>query len=98
MIEFVGSSRGLTVYLVALRDILAEEELSFNYNTTEYDLINQSCDFRCFCRSRGCLGEIMGFRYLYLEQKLALEGLLSPFLKRKLQEELSSSIMRTPGR
>ena len=44
--------------LVALRDIQIGEEISFNYNTSEYDLINmvQNCSFKCRCNSKNCIG------------------------------------------
>lgn len=50
------------VYLVAVRDIKKDEELSFDYNTTEFDMVEQGCSFLCDCGSDGCLGEVKGLR------------------------------------
>ena len=76
--------------LVALKDIKKGEEITINYNTFEYDLINmvENCSFKCVCGSSSCLKEIKGFRYLTLKQKLKIKDLLSPFLKRKLNREV----------
>jgi len=67
----------------ALRDIKKGEEVTFNYNTTEWDM---KVPFKCKCGSKDCLHKIRGFKYLTLEQKKKLRHLLSPFLKRKLKE------------
>ncbi len=67
----------------ALRDIEPEEELTFNYLTTEWELFNK---FKCECSSKHCFKQIRGFRYLTLDQQKGLEPLLSPFLKKKLLE------------
>lgn len=77
------------VKLIALRHISKGEELSFNYLTTEYDLIEQGCAFECQCGSIDCLHQLRGFRYLTLEQKIKLRDFLSPFLKRVLERELN---------
>ena len=80
--------------LVALRDIESGEELTFNYNTTEWDMLEQEAVmkapsvFRCACLTAHCLGTVMGFRYLSLEQKLLLRSYLSPYLLAKLEAEL----------
>lgn len=66
--------------LVALRDIKQGEEITFNYNASEYDLIDQGCSFQCSCKSENCVGEIKGFKYLNIEQKFNLSELLSPYL------------------
>lgn len=69
--------------LVALRDIKKGEELSFNYNTAEYDLINlvKNCSFKCNCGSINCIGEVRGFKFLSKYQKYKIEKYVSPFLK-----------------
>jgi len=43
--------------LIALRDIQPWEDVTFNYNTTEYAMAEA---FRCRCGSPGCAGEIRG--------------------------------------
>ena len=44
----------------ALRDLEPGEEVTFNYNATEYDMANP---FECHCNARNCLGYIRGFKY-----------------------------------
>ncbi|PIN86775.1 hypothetical protein COV19_03155 [Candidatus Woesearchaeota archaeon CG10_big_fil_rev_8_21_14_0_10_44_13] len=74
--------------LVALRDIKVGEELSFDYNTAEYDLIDmvKDCSFRCNCGSKNCIGEVRGFRYLTSEQKKRIRKFISPFLKKRFEQ------------
>jgi len=76
--------------LIALKDIQIGEELSFNYNTSEYDLIDivQNCSFKCNCGSKNCIGEVKGFKYLSAEQKKKIQKFISPFLKKKFEQEL----------
>jgi hypothetical protein len=69
-----------------------------NYNTTEWDLVEQQCMFACQCDAACCIGEIKGFKYLTVEQKLSISTLLSPFLKRKLAAELGVCENSTPTR
>ena len=68
----------------ALKKITKGEEITFNYNTTEWDMAN---GFECFCGEKNCLKKIKGFRYLNCEQRKKLKGKLSPFLKKKYQKE-----------
>lgn len=70
----------------ALKNINKNEEITFNYLTTEWDISNK---FECKCGSENCIHEIKGFKYLNLEQKKKLEPLLSPYLKKKLYNEMS---------
>ena len=74
--------------LVALKEIQKGEELTFDYNTSEYDLIDQGCSFTCLCGSLNCVGEVKGFRYLPVDHKKKIEPFLSPFLKRKWRKAL----------
>lgn len=67
---------------VATKDIAKDEEIAFNYLTTEYDM-NEG--FVCKCGSRDCYGVIRGFKYLNQEQQRALRPLLLPYLAEKLQ-------------
>jgi len=68
----------------ALKDIKKGEEITFNYLTTEYDMIRDKLDFDCKCNSRNCLKRIKGFKFLTKAQKLKLKPMLPPFLKKKL--------------
>ena len=46
--------------LVAIREIKASEQITFDYNTTEYDL---ATPFECQCKSDGCCGLVRGNRW-----------------------------------
>ncbi len=65
----------------ALRDIRESEEITWNYLTTEYDLLRDSADFDCRCESQNCVRRIKGFRYLNSKQKQELFPYLSTFLR-----------------
>lgn len=74
--------------LVALRDIKKGEELSFDYNTTDYDLPSNTGSFDCHCHAPKCLGEIKGYKYLTPEQKRGISPFLAPFLRKIYDEEI----------
>lgn len=80
---------------VALRDVKKGEELTFNYLTTEYEMVSP---FRCRCEKANCKGEIRGFKFLssaHLEE-LALYG--SPYFLRHLFENVPlPAVPRQPG-
>lgn len=69
---------------IALQNIKKGEEINYNYLTTEYDLVESDCDFKCKCGSKKCFGRIKGFKFLNKAQKLELKPLLSPFLQKKI--------------
>lgn len=46
--------------LVAVRAIEATEQITFDYNTTEYDLASP---FECHCGSNDCCGVVRGYRW-----------------------------------
>lgn len=50
-----------TMELVALKEIKVEEELTFFYPSTEWEMVQP---FKCYCGSQACLGEIKGAAYL----------------------------------
>lgn len=77
--------------LIALQNIQRGEELSFDYDSTEYDLVDQECSFNCHCQSKNCRKKIKGFRYLTRLQKKGIKDLLSPFLKEVYVQELQKS-------
>src|ERR1051326_4718587 len=70
-VVIVDADEGM-IWLVALRDIERDEEISFNYNTTEFDLCAHGADFDCACGAANCLGKIQGYRYLNRAQREAL--------------------------
>ncbi|MBI4146970.1 SET domain-containing protein [Candidatus Woesearchaeota archaeon] len=72
--------------LRALRKIKLEEEITYNYFTSDWD--NED-PFDCKCGSPCCKKLINGFKHLSLTEKKKLAPLLSPFLKKKLGEELT---------
>jgi SET domain-containing protein len=72
-----------TLKLVALRDIAQGEEITFNYNSTEWEM---SFPFMCLCGSKNCYKKIRGYKFLTKKQKQDLRDIRSPFLK-KLDNE-----------
>ena len=76
-----------TLNLIASKDIQKNEELSFNYNISEYNLLDGGdFTFKCNCGSKNCIGEIKGFKYLPQEQKEKIQKFISPFLKNKFEQ------------
>ena len=73
---------------VAIKDIQRNDEITFNYLTTEWDMKEWGADFKCLCGSQCCLGHIKGFRYLTRRQQSDLKPLLSPFLLTKLSDRI----------
>jgi SET domain-containing protein len=72
------------VFLQALRDIAAGEELTCNYMTTDWELHQK---FVCTCGTPTCYGEVKGFKYLSREQQRALEPFPPEFMRREVPEE-----------
>ncbi|WP_366524565.1 SET domain-containing protein-lysine N-methyltransferase [Nannocystis sp.] len=70
--------------LVALRPLVAGEELSFNYLSSEWDM---AAPFRCGCGAAGCMRSISGFRWLAPAEQDALAPLASPYLRQRLAAE-----------
>jgi len=79
--------------LIAKRDIKNGEELSFDYHTSEYDLIDQGYPFKCHCGSNNCIGKIKGFRFLSNRKKEERMEFVSPYIKKKYQSELDSKAL-----
>jgi len=80
------------VEAVALRDVEPSAALTFNYNTTEWDM---ATPFRCHCRSPQCQGTIRGFRHLTAAQRERLQPPAAPYLFRLAAKEPR---MRTDAR
>ncbi len=72
---------------IALGRIKKGEELTYNYNSSEYDLVKDNLDFNCKCNSKNCIGKIKGFRYLSLKEKNKIKKYLSPFLKKVFNQQ-----------
>ncbi len=66
---------------IAIRDIRKNEEITYNYLTTEYAMKDS---FRCRCGSRNCRGTIRGFKYLSRAERFKLMLYLTPFLLQKI--------------
>lgn len=56
-------------YVVAHRDLAAFDVVTFDYNTTEWDMAEP---FACVCGASNCLSLIRGFRHLSAGQVAAL--------------------------
>jgi len=65
--------------LKALKNIKNNEELTFNYLSTEYETSHK---FKCECKSRGCFGYIKGFKHLKSEERKKIKPSISPVLKK----------------
>jgi hypothetical protein len=65
-------------HLVAIRVIRPGEEITFNYNATEFEMV---CPFTCRCGSLFCVREIRGFKYLKPKERERLRPLLNLHLK-----------------
>ncbi len=81
--------------IIALRPILLGNEVSWNYLTTEWELISP---FHCTCASELCVGYIQGFKHLRLPSRQLLLPLLSPFLQLRLLYELPPVSVESEGR
>jgi hypothetical protein len=67
--------------VVALRPIRPHEGVTFDYNTTEYEMAEP---FTCRCGSVACAGVVRGFRHLTPSERERLRPLLAPYLLRHL--------------
>lgn len=64
--------------VVALRDIVALESVTFDYNTTEFDL---AAPFTCRCGSRHCVGVVRGAAHLTPAQRARVADRLPDYLR-----------------
>ena len=78
---------------LAIRDIRKGDEITFNYLTTEWDLVCEGLDFDCKCGSENCYGRIRGFKYLSREQQEKLRPRLTPFLRFKMGSKLEEVLV-----
>ena len=69
--------------LVALRPVRAGDEITYNYNTSEWELAEP---FECRCGSPDCERQIRGFKYLGAQERERIRPLLAPHLVRRLGE------------
>jgi len=69
------------VEVLALRDIAAGEEITFDYETTEFEM---AVPFKCRCGASTCRGQIRGFKHLAAAQREVLRGQLASHLLRHI--------------
>jgi hypothetical protein len=71
------------VYLRALLNIEADEEITCNYLTTDWELHEK---FVCHCGAPHCYVELKGLKYLDHREQMKLLPFLPDFMKRKVCE------------
>ena len=64
--------------VVAIRDIAEGEGVTFDYNTTEYEMAEP---FQCHCESARCVGMVRGARHLTRAQRSRLARWLPDYLR-----------------
>lgn len=64
--------------VIALRGIAKGDGVTFDYNTTEYDMAEP---FRCNCRGALCVGMVRGARHLTPAQRARLARWLPAYLR-----------------
>lgn len=70
---------------IALRDIQKGEEITWDYETTEYISISIK---NCLCGSKTCKKELHGFKYLPISTILKYNGFIADYLKEILIQNL----------
>jgi hypothetical protein len=68
--------------MIAIHDLRPGDELTFNYNTTEWDMASP---FACGCGAPTCAGTIRGFKHLSPTQRAVLRPYLSPFIASRFE-------------
>jgi hypothetical protein len=63
--------------MVSIRGIRAGEEITFDYDTTEYDMASP---FECHCENPGCRGMIRGYKHLGPRERERLAACVNPSL------------------
>jgi hypothetical protein len=75
--------------VLTVRPINRGEELTFNYNTTEYEMAEP---FDCNCETSRCGGRIQGFRYISRAERERLRPWLAPHLLRLLDSDAEPGV------
>jgi len=68
--------RGLSV--VALHDIAAGEGVTFDYNSTEWDMAES---FECHCGTAACVGRVSGYKHLDAAGRARIAGHVAEYLR-----------------
>lgn len=88
-VDFSRINQGKILFR-ALQKIYAGEEITFNYNSTEYDMQYWNCSFNCNCGFSNCMKEIKGFKYIGDYHKEMMQFFLSPYLLQEYSNEKSN--------
>ncbi|MEV6238314.1 SET domain-containing protein-lysine N-methyltransferase [Lentzea sp. NPDC051838] len=80
--RFMNHSCDPTVFVrqhavMALKPVDIGQDITFNYNTTEFDMAEP---FACRCGSGRCTGRVQGFRHLPGEERRRLKPWLAAHL------------------
>ena len=67
--------------LIARWDIACDREIFYNYNTVDYNRLNDFAAFHCKCDNKNCVRNIRGYCHLTDKQKEDVKDILSPFIK-----------------
>lgn len=62
----------------ALHDIAAGDGVTFDYNTTEWDMASP---FDCHCGTASCVGTVRGYKHLSPSARERLQGYLAEYLR-----------------
>lgn len=65
---------------VAVRDLKAGEEITWDYETTEYEIMSSALG-RCLCGSDACRGKVLGFKHRGAEIRAKYGELIADYLK-----------------
>jgi hypothetical protein len=63
--------------VISLKPVEFGQDITFNYNTTEFDMAEP---FACRCGSARCAGRVQGFRHLSGEERRRLRPWLAAHL------------------
>lgn len=69
------------ILLVAMRDIAADEELTFDYAMCDADSYDE---FECHCLAPGCRGKVTGNDWMIPELQRRYRGSFSTYLERRI--------------
>lgn len=70
--------------LVTLSDIAQWSDITFDYDTTEYEI---ACPFACHCGSAFCRQTIRGFKFLLHAERERVRSQLAPYLLRRFDQD-----------
>jgi hypothetical protein len=76
-----------TMQLIALREISAQQEMTFFYPSTEWEMVQP---FSCYCGSSLCLGQIRGAAYL--TKNVAKQYRLTDFIQQQISRRSARKV------